>query len=315
VDAETALPRRVTSRARPQGRHRSPDRLSVPQAAPVLVLAVPAAECAASAEIAAGITAVAGSLCPGAAVRVGYAGDGVTSLAAVLAAAAAERTGPADGPAPGGSEDCPYAAVVIPVSVAPDSCADARLADVVAQAGPAVTLTPPLGPHPLLAAALHDRLAEAGLVPPRRISGLTLVTTAVGVLVAAAGQGALPAAQTVAVLLAARLGVPVTAVQLGSRESLDSGVAGLRAAGAARLAMAPYVVGPEIAAGELAAAAAGAGAWCAPVLGAHRALGQLVTMRYGAALLDPRPQDPAPVAPLDHQVAWPVRPRSAPRHR
>jgi hypothetical protein len=75
------------------------------------------------------------------------------------------------------------------------------------------------------------------------------------------------------------------------------------------------MVGPEIPAGELAAAAADAGAWCAPVLGAHRALGQLVTMRYGAALLGPRPQDQAPVAPLDHQITWPVRSRSAPRPR
>jgi hypothetical protein len=241
------------------------------------VLAVPAEECAASAQIAAGITAVVATLCPGAAVRVGYAGDGVRSLAAVLAGAAAEREG---------TGDCPYAAVVIPMAIAADPGQDARISGVASRAGAPVAVAPALGPHPLLAAALHDRLAEAGLVRAQRISGLTLVSTAVGILVAAAGgEPELGAAQTVAVLLSARLGVPAAAVMLGSRDSVGAGAAALRAAGASRLAMAPYAVGPEIAAGELAEAAADARAACAPALGAHPALGQLVTMRYGAALL------------------------------
>lgn len=266
------------------------------------MLAVPAPECAASAEIAAGITAVAGTLCPGAAIRVGYAGDGETGLAAVLAGVAAERAAVAAGAgaagdAPDDGADCPYAAVVIPLAIGPDPGGEALIADTAGQAGQAVVRTPPLGPHPLLAGALHDRLAEARLVPPRRLSGLTLVSTATGVLVAAAGgEPALPAAQTVAVLLTARLGMPVAAVALGCRDSIGSGVAALREAGASRLVMAPYVIGPEIAAGELAAAAAAAGAACAPALGAHAALGQLVTMRYGMALL-------GPVAPLAGQVA------------
>ncbi len=266
------------------------------------MLAVPAPECAASAEIAAGITAVAGTLCPGAAIRVGYAGDGGTGLAAVLAGVAAERAAVAAGAGAAGDAqdegvDCPYGAVVIPLAIGPDPGGEALIADTVGQAGPAVVRTPPLGPHPLLAGALHDRLAEARLVPPRRLSGLTLVSTATGVLVAAAGgEPALPAAQTMAVLLTARLGMPVAAVALGCRDSIGSGVAALREAGASRLVMAPYVIGPEIAAGELAAAAAAAGAACAPPLGAHAALGQLVTMRYGMALLGPG-------APLAGQVA------------
>jgi hypothetical protein len=320
----------------------------------VLVLAVPAAE-PASAEIAAGITAVAGMLCPGAGIRIGYAGDGVTGLAAVLAAVKAEReaaghsaagptaaghsaaagngaagngAGPTaaghsaaagngaghsaagDGGAPDGGADCPYDAVVVPLAIAPDPGRDAGIAGVADQAGPAVTLTPALGPHPLLAAALHDRLAEARLVAPRRISGLTLVSTAVGVLVCVpGGQAALAAAETVAVLLTARLGVPVAPVLLGSAASLERGVAALREAGASRIAIAPYAVGPELAAGELAAAAAAAGAECAPVLGAHPALGQLVTMRYGAALLDPRGLDPRRPDPAGRVPAAPVAPR------
>ena len=172
------------------------------------------------------------------------------------------------------------------MTIAADPCQDARISAVAGHAGAPVAVAPALGPHPLLAAALHDRLAEAGLVRSQRISGLTLVSTEVGILVAAAaGELAAGAAQTVAVLLSARLGVPVAPVVLGRADSIDAGVATLRAAGASRLVMAPYVVGPEIAAGELAAAADRAGAACAPALGAHPALGQLVTMRYGAALL------------------------------
>jgi hypothetical protein len=100
------------------------------------------------------------------------------------------------------------------------------------------------------------------------------------------------------VLLAARLGVPVAPVQLGRGDSLAAGVATLRAAGVSRLAIAPLAVGPEVPDGELAAAADAAGAACAPALGAHPALGQLVTMRYGAALLSP-----AQVASAGRQLA------------
>lgn len=296
VDAETAnaLPRR-RSTARPRkGRHRSPDRLSVPSAAPVLVLAVPAAESAATEQIATGIAAVAGTLCPAATIRVGYADGEAASLPPLLASIVSEREAE-----PAGEPDvCPYAAVVVPLAIAPDPGCDARIADAVGRAGPEVTVTAPLGPHPLLAGALHDRLAEAGLVQARRLSGLSLVSAAIGLLIGAAGgEPALRAAETVAVLLAGRLGVPIAAVSLGSRDSLDVGVARLQQAGVSRLALAPYVLGPEISPQELAAAAAAAGAECAPPLGAHPALGQLATMRYGAALLGQPTPGPATAAP------------------
>jgi hypothetical protein len=260
----------------------------------VLVLAVPAAESAATEQIATGIAAVAGALCPAATIRVGYAGDGAASLAALLSSIVSERTAaPADEP-----DGCPYAAVVVPLSIAPDPAADARIADAAGQAGPAVTVTAGLGPHPLLAGALHDRLAEAGLVQARRLSGLSLVSAAVGLLVGAVGgEPELRAAETVAVLLAGRLGVPVAAVSLSSPDSLDGGVARLRQAGISHLALAPYVLGPEISPQQLAAVAAAAGADCAAPLGAHPALGQLATMRYGAALLGQPAPDPASAAP------------------
>src|SRR5947207_2596517 len=166
---------------------------------------------------------------------------------------------------------------------------------------------------PGLAAALHDRLAEAGLVQARRLSGLSLVSTAVGLLIGAAGgEPPLRAAETVAILLAGRLGVPVAAVSLGRRDSLEAGVARLRQAGASQLALAPYVVGPEISPEDLAAAAATAGARCAAPLGAHPALGQLVTMRYGAALLGQPGPGPAAGPPGAHdQAAYLATPPSA----
>jgi sirohydrochlorin ferrochelatase len=227
-------------------------------------------------------------------MRVGYAGDGPASLAAVLAAIAAERG--AGGSVLEGGEYCPYHAVVVPMALAPEPAGDAGLAAAAGQ--PGVTVTPPLGPHPVLAGALHDRLAEAGLAPPRRVSGLTLVSTQIGVLVCAGGEAAQPAAETVAVLLSARLGMPVAPVRLGSRDSLEAGVTRLREAGASRLAMAPYIIGPEFPAGQIADAATSIGAVCAAPLGAHPALGQLATMRYGAALLNP-----APAARPGHQIA------------
>jgi hypothetical protein len=260
----------------------------------VLVLAVPAAECAETEEIAAGVAAVAGALCPAATIRVGYTGEGAASLPDLLGSIVSERAAaPDDEP-----DGCPFAAVVVPLSIAPDPGPDARIADAAGQAGPAVTVTAPLGPHPLLAGALHDRLAEAGLVQARRLSGLSLVSAAIGLLIGAAeGEPALRAAETVAVLLAGRLGVPVAAVSLGSRDSLDGGVARLRQAGVSHLALAPYVLGPEISPQDLADAATAAGAECAPPLGAHPALGQLATMRYGAALLGQPAPNPAAAAP------------------
>jgi hypothetical protein len=260
----------------------------------VLVLAVPAAESAATEQVATGIAAVAGTLCPAATIRVGYAGDGAASLPALLSSIVSARGAvPADEP-----DACPYAAVVVPLAIAPDPGADARMAAAAGRAGPAVTVTAPLGPHPLLAGAMHDRLAEAGLVQARRLSGLSVVSTAIGLLIGAAGgEPMLRAAETVAVLLAGRLGVPVAAVSLSSPDSLNGGVARLRQAGVSHLALAPYVLGPEISPHKLAAVAASAGAECAPPLGAHPALGQLATMRYGAALLGQPGPDPASAAP------------------
>lgn len=271
------------------------------------MLAVPTAQSAASEEIATGVADVASTLCPGAIIQAGYADGGRASLAAVLGSIVAARpAGPEatiwDGEgrdAAGPDELSPYAAVVVPLAITPDREREAWIRQTAAAAGPSVVSTDQLGPHPLLAGALHDRLAETGRIGQRRIAGLSLVKLEVGVLVVTTGgEDARQTAETAAVLLTARLGVPVAAVCLDNRAGLDSGVAALRGAGASHLVMAPYLIGPEIDQGELARAAAAVGADCAPALGAHQAIGQLVTMRYGAALLGQHPPGPARVGPL-----------------
>jgi hypothetical protein len=260
----------------------------VPRAAPALVLAVPAAESAATDELVSGIASVAAGLCPGAVICAGYTGQSSASLATVLASVLRSHD---DQGETGDGEDTVasrYAAVVVPLALGPDQARDAAIAQTVAQAGPAIALTPYLSPHPVLGGALHDRLAEGGLVGSRRISGLSLVTLSVGVAVAAPGGEAVrQTVEAASIMLAARLGMPVAPACLGSQGSIDSAIATLRQSGATQLAIAPYVIGPEADLQQLAAVAAATGAQCGPPVGAHPAIGQLVTMRYGAALLEP----------------------------
>jgi sirohydrochlorin ferrochelatase len=273
-----------TARRRPSGRHRSPDRLSVPSYAPALVLAVPGAACDASDDISTKIVTFARGSCPGVVVRAGYLEGTEANLTTVLGALRV------------GSEAVP-AAVVVPMLTGPNPWAEAALAKAVAEAGVPIVLTGPLGPHPLLGEVLHTRLAEVGLARAGRMREISIAAAAAaeGVIVAAAsgGTGAgvpvgVQEAGIVAVLLAARLAAPVVPAALGHVASLREAAARLRDARARNLALAPCVIGPETTNEELAAAAAETGARCAPPLGAHPAIGQLVAIRYGAALQDPR---------------------------
>lgn len=279
-----------TARRRPSGRHRSPDRLSVPSYAPALVLAVPGAACDASDDISTKIVTFASGSCPGVVVRAGYLEGTEANLTTVLGALRV------------GSEAVP-AAVVVPMLTGPHPWAEAALAKAVAEAGVPIVLTGPLGPHPLLGEALHTRLAEVGLARAGRMREISIAAAAAaeGVIVAAAsgGTGAsgvtdagvpvgVQEAGIVAVLLAARLAAPVVPAALGHAASLREAAARLRDARARNLALAPCVIGPETTNEELAAAVAETGARCAPPLGAHPAIGQLVAIRYGAALQDPR---------------------------
>jgi hypothetical protein len=240
------------------------------------VLAVAGLACPASDDITAEIVSAVGSSCPGATIRAGYLEGSVRSLTGLLTA-----------PAGNGSAQQP--AVVVPLLACPHPRFDTALASAVAAATMPVIVTGHLGPHPLIAEALHARLADAGLARATRTRGLSITSAANGVLVLAdRGEAAVQAAGVIAVLLASRLAVPAAPASLGDQASIDAAIARLHAAGASKLAIAPCVIGPENDPGELATLAAATGAPHSQALSAHPAIGQLVAMRYGAALADRR---------------------------
>jgi sirohydrochlorin ferrochelatase len=264
-----------TTRYRRAGRHSSPHQLSLPADAPALVIAVPGTASEENNETVAAIAAVASGSCPGAPIRAGYLTGGKDSLDDTLAG-----LGPAD---PGS------VAVLVPLHAFPDPRADAAIAAAAARAQVQCVVAQPLGPHPLLAEVLHTRLAEAGLARSTRVGRISVVTAADGIIVGAAGdETALKAAGVVAVLLASRLTIPVATAPLSDPAAVREAAGQLRAARVGRVALAPCVVGPEIGPGTLAAISAESGVACAAPLGGHHAIGQLVAIRYGAALEDPK---------------------------
>jgi hypothetical protein len=272
------LPVRTTRYLRP-GRHSSPHQLSLPSRAPALVLAVPGSASQESEELAAEIADSAGSSCPGATITAGYLAGEENRLTDIL-----------DG-LPDGEGTRPPA-VVIPLLTAPYPAMDAALAAAVAAAARPSLIAGHLGPHPFLAEAIHARLSEAGLARAARAARISIVTAADGVIVGAAGaQEALQAAGIVSVLLASRLAIPALPAPLGDLAALREAADRLGAAQVSQLALAPCVIGPELPAGALAAIAAETGLHCAPPLGAYPTIGQLVAIRYGAALEDPKLAD------------------------
>jgi hypothetical protein len=159
------------------------------------------------------------------------------------------------------------------------------MARIVGQCEDAVTLGAHLAPHPLVAEALHVRLAEAGLVRHARSTGLSISTGGRGVIVLAdIGDEATAAAAVAAVLLASRLSVPVVPASLGDPESIANAVVQLSQSGAQNPVLAPCLIGPETSQAVLSSLSTALGAPCAATLGAHPAIGQLVAIRYGAAL-------------------------------
>ncbi len=267
------LPMRTT-RSRRSGRHRSPHQLSVPSDAPALVFAVPGSSNPVSDEIAAGIMEAASQSCPGVTVRAGYLDGDEELLSHVLTECHSHEGLPA--------------AVVVPLAICAQPVMETAVTTAVSAAMVPVLRSPALGVHPLLASALHTRLAEAGLARTDRTGRISIVTAAEGVLVAADGVGAMAAAGTMAVLLASRLTVPVAAAELSNSDSIAEAVTRLRDAGVSGLALAPCVIGPELDHLDLAALATEAGLRTAQPLGVHSAVGQLAAMRYGAALQDPQ---------------------------
>ncbi|MFD8543953.1 sirohydrochlorin chelatase [Streptomyces sp. NPDC059649] len=141
----------------------------------------------------------------------------------------------------------------------------------------------PLGPHPLLAEALHGRLLEAGAA-----GGSTAV-----VLAAAGSRAARSARDTecTARLLSARLGgLPVVpAYASAAAPTVAEAVRTLTADGHERIALASCFTAPGRFATQCAAGAPGIAA--AP-LGDHPALARLVLHRYDQALLGRTGSDP-----------------------
>ncbi|MGX1756359.1 sirohydrochlorin chelatase [Streptomyces lydicus] len=137
----------------------------------------------------------------------------------------------------------------------------------------------PLGPHALLAEALHGRLLEAGFPDRRCPRG--------AVVLAAAGSRAPRSAQDTertARLLSARLGgTPVLpAYASAAAPTVPDAVAALTARGHDRIAVASCFTAPGRFATQCAAAAPQA---ASGPLGDHPALARLVLHRYDQALL------------------------------
>lgn len=198
--------------------------------------------------------------------------DGGTELAKEFAGIAAERR--VDGPV----------AVVVPLVTGPHPRVLRAVRDAVRQSETTVKITEPLGPHPLLAEALHIRLSEAGLARVDRMRLFNVSSPIDGIIVATAGgDEAARGADATAVLLAARLTLPVVPAAIDGVPTIRDAAERLRKIGANRLAVAPYIIGPEADHERITSAAEAIGAGCAAPLGAHEAVARMVCVRYGAA--------------------------------
>ncbi|UFR06032.1 MULTISPECIES: sirohydrochlorin chelatase [Streptomyces] len=300
---ESGLPVRMP-RPRQPGRHRRPEPLVAPEGAPALVLAVPGVPSTTTRSLAEEVVSIARSELPGLDARIGYL-DGDDSefpaLRSVLARAAEERTARYEQAVAAGVEgikepDGPVA-VVVPLLAGPDSSLLRQIRQSVMDSRVAAELTDVLGPHPLLAEALHVRLSEAGLARADRARLFTVATAADGIILASVGgEEAVQAAGITGMLLAARLAVPVMAAALDQEGSIASVAEQLRSSGSQQLALAPYLIGPEIDPALLAAAAEEAGCSTAEALGAYPAIGKLALAKYTTALgISPQQPQGAPV--------------------
>lgn len=291
----SGLPVRMP-RPRQSGRHRRPEPAVAPDGAPALVLAVPGTPGKGTRALADEVTSIARSELPGLDARVGFLDSEETDpiqaefpqLQAVLARAAEERAARREQAREAGAdvpaEDGPVA-VVVPLLAGPDSALLRRVRQAVNESRVVAELTEVLGPHPLLAEALHVRLSEAGLARADRARLFTVATAADGIILASVGgDEAVQAAGITGMLLAARLAVPVMAAALDQEGAIAATAEELRTAGATQLALAPYLVGPELDEGLLESAAQEAGCPAAEALSSYPAIGKLVLSKYMAAL-------------------------------
>ena len=266
------LPRRPTG-VRRVGRHRSLHRISVASNAPALILAVAGAGTDADHDLAERVVEAAGESCPGADIRIGYLNGTADRLADALP------------PAPEGGRGTAPHAIIVPLLAGPHPVFDAQIAAAISRMPAPVMLAAHLGPHPLLAGALHDRLSQVGLARASRVRGLSIQAGANGVLVVAdRGPQAIGVAGVSTVLLASRLAVPAAPASLGDPASIDAALTRLGEAGATHAAIAACVIGPETNPAEWEQLSNALGAPCTAPLGTHPAIAQLVSIRYGEAL-------------------------------
>ncbi|MFJ9030329.1 sirohydrochlorin chelatase [Streptomyces sp. NPDC102274] len=286
----SGLPVRMP-RPRQSGRHRRPEPVAAPEGAAALVVAVPGTPSAAVRGLAEEVVSIARSELPGLDAVIGFL-DGDDSeyptLQSVLAGTAAlriERYELAKAAGREVAEPEGPAAVVVPLLAGPDSGLVTRIGQAIADSGATAELTDVLGPHPLLAEGLHVRLSEAGLARADRARLFTVATAADGIILATVGgKEAVQTAGITGMLLAARLAVPVMAAALDEEGSIPAVAQELREAGSTQLALAPYLVGPELPEGLLEAALKEADCAAAEPLGAYPAIGKLVLSKYTAAL-------------------------------
>ncbi|MEV0637863.1 hypothetical protein AB0I77_23555 [Streptomyces sp. NPDC050619] len=298
----SGLPVRMP-RPRQPGRHRRPEPLAAPEGAPALVLTVPGTPGTATRALADEVVSIARSELPGLDARIGYLdGDDAEfpTLQAVLVRAAEERHARYEQAKAAGVDvrepDGPVA-VVVPLLAGPDNALLRRIRQAVMDSRIAADLTDALGPHPLLAEALHVRLSEAGLARADRARLFTVATAADGIILASVGgEDAVQAAGITGMLLAARLAVPVMAAALDQEGSIASVAEQLRSSGSQQLALAPYLIGPEIDPSLIEEATKEAGCSAAEALGPYPAIGKLALAKYTTALgIAPQQPQGAPV--------------------
>ena len=205
--------------------------------------------------------------------RVGTGGEDPSGLQAVLRGAADGR--PADQPV----------AIVVPLLALPFPAVTDAIRYDITQSGVNAHIAEPFNVTLTFAEALHIRLADARLARADRVRMFSIPTAADGIIVATAGgTHAAAAATPTAVLLAARLALPVFAAALDGSPSIGEAAVQLRQMGVGRIAIAPCIIGPEARPGDLEAACAAIGADSAAPLGAHDSVAKLVTLAYGQAL-------------------------------
>ncbi|MFI6581902.1 sirohydrochlorin chelatase [Embleya sp. NPDC050493] len=254
------LPTRVPQ-PRQGGRHRRPDSHELPEAAKPLILAVPGPANADLLALVSEVALLAGADLPGLDIRPLVMEEGETDLAAVM------RGAPS--------------AVVVPLLLGPHAESAARIEAVLAGAEGEFLRCGVLGPHPLLAEVLHERLSEAGLARADRARLFSVATAAEGiVLVTDGGPEAVAAAEVTGVLLAARLALPVMTADLGDPKTVLAAAERLREMGAASIALAPHVLGPDVETGRIAEVAAQAGCTAAEPIGAHTSVAKLILHKY-----------------------------------